>query len=144
MKHILTLLLILGLLPAAYTQVTYLHGGNGSITVRTSGTGKNETDASAQAARAAFYMLLYRGIPGSDAPTALIDLPEQEAQRKHTAYLERLMDNYYQTFITNAAPVGDVVKGKRHTRSVCMDMTINLQALRKDLEDNKVIRKFGF
>ncbi len=144
MKHILTLLLILGLLPAAMGQVSYLYGGNGTITVRTSGTGKNEAEASAEAARAAFYMLLYRGIPGSDAPTALIDIPEQEAQRKHTAYLERLMDSRYQTFITNAAPVGDVVKGKKHTRSLMMDMTINLQALRKDLEDNKVIRKFGF
>ncbi len=144
MKRMLFTTVLLCMITCLRAQVALVSETKGTITLRSSGTGKNIDEANANAARNVFFVLLYRGVPESDINSALIDVPEQEAQQQFKPYLEAFFDKRYETFITNAVQSGDVIKGKHRTRSVYLDITVNVQALRKDLEDNKVTRKFGF
>jgi len=144
MKRMLFTTVLLCMITCLRAQVSLVSETKGTITLRSSGTGKNIDEANANAARNVFFVLLYRGVPESDINSALIDIPEQEAQQKFKPYLEAFFDKRYETFITNAVQNGDVMKSKHRTRSVYLDITVNVQALRKDLEDNKVTRKFGF
>jgi hypothetical protein len=117
---------------------------NGTITVRSIGVGKNKTEALNNAEQSVFYTILYRGMPGATEKNALIDIPESEAEKKFSNYLDAFFDNRYQTFVTTVVQNGDVMKEKHGKKSISIDVTINYTALKKDLEDNQVIRKFGF
>ncbi|MDR3681444.1 MAG: hypothetical protein P4L41_15865 [Flavipsychrobacter sp.] len=125
-------------------QVSFVSGEKGTITVRTSGNGKGINDAIANAEKDVFYMLLFRGIAGSEQSSALITTREDEAQQKYKAYLDPLLSERYPSFIISAVQDGEPVKGKHSQYSVMLDVTVNVTALRKDMEANQVIRKFGF
>ena len=126
-------------------QVAFVSEQNGIITISTSGTDKKVDNAISEAEKYVFYYVFYRGVPGSTIlKTGLIDVPEDEAEQKYKEYFDAFYKTRYQTFVISISQNGDIAKGKHRKKSVYFDVTINVDALRKDLEQNQVIRKFGF
>lgn len=116
----------------------------GTVTVLSSGFDKKRTESAREAAVAAFYALLFRGIPGSQ-----YDLPmvPNENERKNDPFITSLLNGGYNSFVLKLEFVNeekktrrtDGVKGKMANYRI----SINCDALRRALEQNYVIRKFG-
>jgi len=117
----------------------------GIITVRTTGTGANQRRAMIDGERQAFKDLFFRGYYTAQQKVPLIGVNEAALMQQHKAYFDQffgmteLGPNRYRSFVISSKPVG------KYSRSqLTMDVTINLRTLRTDLEQNGVIRKFGY
>ena len=130
-------------LPTA--EVNYLSGKEGTITIRAIGIGVNTEDAINDGEKNALNVLLFRGLPESEQKVALIGTNETEEKNKHKDYFNKLYaEKRYKTFVMSSIPTTDLIKNKGGKKSIAVDIKINLVALRKDLEQNNIIRKFGF
>ena len=129
-------------LPAV--EVNYLSSADGTVTMRAIGTGSNEQKAIALAEQNAINVLLFRGLPESEQKEALIGNGEAEAKESNKQYFDKLYKERYKLFIMSSVPVTTFAKQKGGVKSITMDVKVNLVALRKDLEQNNIIRKFGF
>ena len=117
----------------------------GEITIRSTGIGKNKIKAISSAEQNAIELLLFRGIPNSQQTTPLVSINEQQAKTQYKAYFEELLTRgRHKTFILSSVPVTDLVKQGQGMRNISVDVRINLTALRADLEQHNVTRKFGF
>ena len=113
------------------------------IVLRTTGYGNTERNAELDACRYAIEQILFRGIPDSEQHTPLISTNEQEVRTRNSDYFKELFDKgRYASFVSSAPIIESGVK--RGTHWVVCDVTVNLRALRSDLENNKIIRKFGY
>lgn len=128
--------------PKAIYNVIGVHSDANSITVRCNGYGKTNADALVDAGKYAVEQLLFRGIPNSNQSNPLIGTDEATAMSLHEAYLTELFGRErYLSFLTLTTPVdGGKECGNFWTVA---DITINLRALRMDMEQAGVIRKFG-
>jgi len=126
-------------------QISFLRQDEqGTIVIRTNGFGKNINDASINAQKSAFYNLIFKGIPGSSIANVPMVSDEYDAYQKNENYFNNLFDNgHYNTFMmySNMASEPNESKGEA---SVSIDVKINYNSLRNDLEQNSVIRKFGY
>lgn len=125
-------------------QVVFLNKDEeGTINLNSMGFGKDENAAIIDAQINAFNTILFKGIPSTDLSVPLIE-NENDAKSKHNEYFTKLFgQGFYQTFLMTStlheAPAK--VKGGK----LCsVDLKINFKALRIDLEQNNIIRKFGF
>jgi len=114
-----------------------------TIELRSIGYGDNKQKAINDAETKAFEILFFRGIPKSSAENALIGPNEAALQAKHKSYFEPFFGSRYRSFITSSYQSSPPVSKKGIT-SVVYDVTINVASLKKDLEENGIIRKFGF
>ena len=113
--------------------------------VRCVGFGHDEQEAIDQAQQAVLSALLFRGYPGSQQETPLAGIAEAEVQGSNKAYFDEFWkDGRYKTFITSTIPVSDFTRYQKGVKQLTVEVTINLRALRSDLEHHGVIRKFGF
>ncbi len=119
--------------------------GPGSITVECSGFARKKNAKTAKDAYSeAFYTLLFRGIPGSQYELPMIP---DESGKKNDPVVVALLDGGYMSFLTEGSSKSteskvrkeDGVKGIMTTYTI----TINCDALRRYLEQNNVVRKFG-
>ncbi len=155
MKSILTCLVFgIGMMytAAGYSQsdnysgnVKYAAAGTpGTVTVTSTGIGKTRVKSENNATASALYVLLFRGIVGSQYELPMI--PKENEKKNHPA-VKSLLNNGYSTFITESSFISEEsqkvkkkgVKGKMASYRI----TINCDAVRKYLEQNDVIRKFG-
>ena len=127
------------------SQVNFISGQEGTIVMRSIGTGTNKQKAQAEAEKNAINVLLFRGLPGSEQKVALIGTNESEEIEKQKRYFENFYSQKrYSTFIMSSIPVSEFAKQNGSLRSLTLDIKVNLVALRTDLEQNNIIRKFGF
>ncbi|MDX6188396.1 hypothetical protein SGQ83_03465 [Flavobacterium sp. Fl-318] len=127
------------------SEVNYVSGNAGTITMRTIGNGSNEMEAISEAEKNAINVLLFRGLPESEQKSALVGTHESEEIEKHKTYFEKFYtQKRYKTFFMSSIPVSDFAKQKGGAKSLTLDVKVNLAALRTDLEQNNIIRKFGF
>ncbi len=147
---LLMLLLVTGgcsrkIIPSS-AEVNYLSGKDGTITMRAMGiSSKNQEDAISNAVRNAFEVVLFRGLPGSEQNTALIGTDEAEGKVKYKYYFDKFYgEQRYKSFVMSYLPNGPLIKSKGGKKSIAVDVKINLSALRNDLTQNNIIRKFGF
>lgn len=132
--------------PSEYASyVNLVKESKGSVTLRSNGWGKTEAQAVEDAEVRAILTLLYVGLPSAQRLSALVP-NEQEANDKKPDYFERLVtQRAYKRFVTESSPKGSFTKLKgEKQKSMPVDITVNVDALRKDLQANDVIRKFGF
>ncbi len=115
-----------------------------TLTLHETGIGKNEAEAITDASLNAFEQLLFRGIPDSDQPEALIGTNENEIRSKNSDYFNQFYKQRFGTFILSTQPTIPLQKLPKGKKRIEVDITINLNALKKDLEENNIIRKFGF
>lgn len=82
----------------------------------------------------AVYHLLFRGFPSSNQTTALISTSEEQIQKQHPEYFKKMFaENRYKTFVTSSSKIGNMQR-----------VVLNVKALKADLEQNSIIRKFGY
>lgn len=130
-------------LPTA--KVNYLSSKDGTVTMKAIGVGSNEENAIADAEKNAFNVILFRGLPASEQQNALIGTNESEAIEMHSEYFNKFYKGKrYQTFVMSSIPTSSLIKLKGGAKSISVDVKVNLVALRIDLEQNNIIRKFGF
>jgi hypothetical protein len=126
-------------------EVNYLSGKEGTITMRAIGIGTNQEDAIIDAEKNAFNVIFFRGLPESEQKIALIGTNEIIEKEKNKDYFNKLYkEKRYKTFVMSSIATSDLIKHKGGKKSIAIDVKINLVALRKDLEQNNIIRKFGF
>ena len=83
----------------------------------------------------AIYHLLFRGLPNSNQTVPIISTSEEQTKQQFPPYFKTFIDNKrYQTFITSST------KNSNGSRRI----VINTKALKQDLEQNSIIRKFGY
>jgi hypothetical protein len=125
-------------------EVNFLYKeATGTIAVRSVGYGKNQTEAVADAQKNAFNIILFKGLPGTDLNIPLIE-NENDASSKYSNYLKKFFDEgNFKTFMMSSTESSNLIKMKG-IKKITVDVKINYNSLRKDLEQNQLIRKFGF
>ena len=125
-------------------EVNFLYKeAQGTIAVKSTGYGKSQSDAVIDAQKNAFKVLLFKGLPGTELNVPLIE-NENDAISKHAAYFKKFFDEgNYKTFMMSSTESSNLIKMKG-TKKITVDVKINYNSLRKDLEQNQLIRKFGF
>lgn len=114
-----------------------------TIELRSIGYGKNTQEAFYDSERKAFEILFFRGIPNTSIENPLIGSNEHEIISKHPSYFENFFKSRYKSFIMSEYEPSPSQRSKGII-SVVSDIKINIVSLKKDLESNGVIRKFGF
>jgi hypothetical protein len=116
---------------------------DGTITVRCFGYGKNDKEAITNAQKNALSVILFKGLPGSELRVPLVD-NEYESKNSNATYYKNLFENgYSNTFIMSSDIISPLVKHDK-TKRLIVNIKININSLRRDLEINKIIRKFGY
>ena len=128
---------------APTAEVNFVAAGEkGTVRLRAIGYGKTKEKALHNAEKNAFEVLIFRGIPGSSQENALV-ANENESKGQHKAFFKDFFEGQkYRTYMMSSSPEGYARK-KGYTKATT-NMKININSLRRNLEQNKVIRKFGF
>lgn len=115
----------------------------GTIYLESTGVGKSENDAYNNAAYNAFNAVLFKGIPGSVQASPMID-DETKARADHAEVLKCFTNvDCYNKFVAYSEKVGAPVKTNEGL-SADLKIKINIRTLKTYLEQNSVVRKFGF
>lgn len=127
------------------SEVNFISGNHTVLSLRAKGKGINVQEARENAEKNAVSTLLFRGIPDSEIRQAMIGTNESEIMVKYMDYFKKFFDEKrYKTFIMSSESVADLGRVEKGMRGQVIDVKINLQALKDDLELNRVIRKFGY
>ena len=124
-------------------EVTYLESKNEVLFLRSSGYGKSNPESLENAQRNAMEILLFRGIPGSQQPMPLVSINEKEKEDSKKYFEAFYNQGRYKTFITSIQPYTDY-QSTNAGKLITVDLGVNLKSLRADLENNNIIRKFGY
>lgn len=126
-------------------EVNYLSGNEQTLTVRTVGIGINEEKAIINAEQKVFDVLFFRGLPESQQKLPLVGSNESEEKSKHKDYFDKFYDGRrHKTFVMSSIPVSSLTRIKGGNKMISMDVKVNLNALRHDLETFNITRKFGY
>lgn len=124
-------------------EVNYISSIDGTVTLRVIGDGSNQK-ALESAEKKAFDVLLFRGVPGSPERLAMVGSNEIDEKAKNSAYFDRFFtEKRYKSFVMAAIPTSAAYKESGAKKSA-FDIKVNTAALRTDLEQNNIIRKFGY
>lgn len=114
----------------------------GSITVKSIGYGKNHEEAVIDAQKNAFNVIIFKGIPGTSLNVPLV-ANESDAKAKHSSYFDRLLNQgNYRNFMMASNESSNLINVKSG-KKIAVDIKINYNSLRQDLEQNLITRKFG-
>ena len=151
MKKLLTLLLLLLVFSCKSTsskadlasaRVTYQSNeGRNTVTLLSQDHGDTDDSAVFNAKKLAFQNLFFRGISGSPFNDPLIGIDEREAFNTHKVYLNDFYSNRMESFIISATENVEKIKGGERLAKV--NLKVILRALRTDLEEKEIIKKFG-
>ena len=148
--NVLLILLIVGIVSCKPKLNTYSAEVNlvnkettGSVILKSLGYGNTRETAIDNAQTNAFNVLIFRGIPGTDLNMPLVE-NEKSVRVKHKAYFDKFFnENYYKTFMMSSTESSNLIN-KNGIKNIYVDVKININSLRKDLEQNNIIRKFGY
>lgn len=123
-------------------RVSYMSNqARNSITINSMDYGNNDDEAVFNTKKLAFQNLFFRGIANSPFIDPLIGINEQQEYKEHKDYLSDFYQNRMESFILNSQETLEKIRGGQ--RKANITLTINVRALRKDLEDKQIIKKFG-
>jgi len=116
-----------------------------NLTIRATGYGKRKIGALDAAEKNAINTLLFRGISGTQNWIPLVCIDEETAKNEYQQYFDNLFNHgRHKSFIISSVPVSDYSKTKYKAWSITTDVVINVSSLRKDLETQGIIRRFGY
>lgn len=121
-------------------EVEMIYKETGAIAVKSVGYGNNRVNATADAQKNAFQVILFRGLPDS---SPLVENEGVAKVKSRDYFYEFFEKAQYKTFMMSSTESTNLISIKGGYK-ISVDVKINLNALRKDLEQNQVIRKFGF
>jgi hypothetical protein len=114
-----------------------------TIELRCLGYGDSKDAAVGDSERKAFEIIFFRGIPNTSLEKPLIGSNEAALTAKHRSYFNSFFNNgRYRSFVMSSY-VSSPYQKRESVFTGTVDIKINLMSLKKDLEDNNVIRKFG-
>lgn len=117
--------------------------GKDIIELSVKGYHKNRNKVIDAAERRAFEIILFRGLPNSEFRNPLFE-NEHEAKRLNTDFFMTFFnDKIYRNFIVSSSTSTLVSKNKNKNYSQEIMLSINVHSLRKYLEQNEIIKKFG-
>lgn len=128
----------------AQYQAKYVGDSNGCVKMRCTGYAKKAKEAVAEAELSAVRTILFQGI--SEVPACslpLIPVTEKEAEGENKRYFRDFYSGGYMRFVVSSEIVTTLKKDAAKRKNMTVDVTVNVKALREDLEKNNVIRRFG-
>lgn len=138
--------------PPVNNQITYIGQDTpGTIKMRVTGFGIKQTEIEENAQIRAFEQLLYVGLP--DASQAEVrnndfrlPLIENKTKVQGLPGLKKFFEQEeYKQFVMNISPLDNIKKkASDNQRTIPFSISINYDAFRRYMEQNQVIRKFGY
>lgn len=126
-------------------SVNLVSGNNEVVTLRAIGFGVNTEDAIHDAEKNAFNVILFRGLPGTEVKIGLVGTNETaEIEKNQEYFIKFYKGQRYKTFVMSSIPTSDLINNKGSKKSIAVDIKINVVALKRDLEQNNIIRRFGY
>lgn len=122
-------------------EVWTVKQSNDMLVLGARGYANNEREAILNAEKRAFETLFYQGISNSS-----YKLPMIHSSERNNAFLDSFFETGdYRNFITSSSIISPLAKNKvKNTKELDIELNINTFALRRHLEENGVIKKFGF
>ncbi|MBD5252777.1 MAG: hypothetical protein HDS51_00905 [Barnesiella sp.] len=127
----------------AQYQVNCIDSNGETMTFRVVGYGKNAKIASRNAELNVIKALMFEGIPNSQQHIPMVKETESVALDKYGKALKNFFDGEYQSEITRSVISRKFGKDENKQKSIALDVTVNIRALRTKLERIGVIQKFG-
>lgn len=127
----------------AQYQVNCIDTNGETMTFRVVGYGKNAKVASQNAELSVIKALMFEGIPNSQQHMPMVPESEGIALEKNGKTLSKFFDGEYKSEITRSVVVRKFGKDINKQKSITLDVTVNIKALRNKLERIGIIRKFG-
>lgn len=128
------------------TGVDFVSETNGVLKLRSTGSASTIKNAAIDAEFNAIKLVLFRGIPGSSISSPLLSTDEKNIIEQHKQYFNSFFnEKRYVTFIKSSENAVKIKSNKvKNVKNVLLVVEINIQSLKKDLEQFGVIRKFGY
>lgn len=145
-KIILLFFLLLGFTSSetfAQYQVNHLQSNGDTMTFRVVGYGKNAKKASADAEINVLKAIIFKGIPDTQQSVPMIRDTEDATYSKNQGFWNNFWNGDYQNLITRSVIVRKFGKDDNKQKSITLEVSVNIRALRQDLQQNGIIRKFG-
>jgi hypothetical protein len=119
---------------------------DGLVEISAIGYGSSSKDAELDTYTTAFNNILFKGIPDFGALRIPLIDNEMQSKSSHSDFYKRFFERRdYMRFVTNQGSVQALGKSDdKNMRKAQKNITINYDALRKHLEQEGVIRKFGY
>lgn len=146
MRKILILLgmmLLLTTIGMAQYQVNCLFENGETMTFRVVGYGKNAKIASDDGEQSVIKALMYHGIPNTQQSVPMVSQTEAQSMNENGEFLKSFFYAEYKNVITKSVIVRKFGKDENKQKSIGLEVTVNIRALRNELTRNGVIRRFG-
>lgn len=144
-KTLCILLITVNVSLSAQDKVDYISESNGCISLMVTSYGKKLNIAIENAETAAIKQILFIGIPDSRIlKSPLITTSKEDIIDDRYDYFEKLFkDKRYKSFIKSSSVVSKYTKDITRKKCITIETCINIKAIRQDLENHQIIRKFG-
>lgn len=144
-KYILVTLFLFISTNELYAQyhVTVLGSKNDVVSMRCIGFGKKALSASIDAELSAIKTILFVGANGTQYNTPLIVEEKSVVENKFNGFFSKFYNEDYKSFIESSVVAVPFGKNSLKQKCITLDVKIKVSQLRKYLENNDVIRKFG-
>lgn len=114
-----------------------------TVTFRVVGYGSNTKKATRDAEISAIKTICFIGADGTTYAIPLVSSGESKAVSDNSVFFNSFYSEQYRNFIESSIAVSDLGKDASKRKCQTFDVKIRAEKLRKYLEQNGVIRKFG-
>ena len=128
----------------AQYHCTVVSSSRSTVTMRSTGYGKNVRTAAADAEINAVKTLLYVGAQGTPFSLPLIPSSKEEAESQNKGFFDDFYESSYKNFVESSVTVTAYGKDAEKRKCITLDVCVRAEALRSCLEKNGIIRKCGF
>lgn len=143
-KLILCIVMLFTLIEvSAQYHVTVVGSKNGTVTLRSTGYGKKASKASIDAELSAIKTILFVGVGKTPYNNPLIHEDQSVVETKYKSFFDGLYTQGYKSFVESVVIVTPFGKNALKQKCITMDICIRAEQLRKHLEKNEIIRRFG-
>lgn len=144
-KYILVTLFLFISTNELYAQyhVKVLGSKNDIVSMRCIGFGKKALSASIDAELSAIKTILFVGANGTQYNTPLIVEEKSVVENKFKSFFSTFYNEGYKSFIESSVVTVPFGKNSLKQKCITLDVKIKVSQLRKYLENNDIIRKFG-
>lgn len=143
MKYLcLILLFCMGCSPVVQSPaiVSHVESTNGIVTVSTEGYGNDLREIKASSACNAISRLTFEGIAGSSYSRALVTNVDRKAER----FIDGLAEGDWSRYVISISQESEAARFKGRTKVATFIVSLDVQTLRKALEEKGIVREFGF
>lgn len=128
----------------AQYNVTISNVTNDLVTMRCIGYGKKASIAATDAELSAIKTLIFHGADGVKRCLPLIKEDKASVEKKFSKEFKNLYENDFKDFISSSVVVTQFGKNSLKKKCITLDISVRINQLRTYLENNGIIRKFGF